>query len=444
MRNHLVNGNLSIELNSMISITPKLNPSKKSTLYPYYAGYSYDFVLEVLSPYKETRTSVLDPWSGTGLTSVVAKQLGLESQGFDINPVMTIIAKANNIHNELSPSILSISQDIIKRFHYNKSLNIDYDNEPLNLWFDKESSQYIRSLELLIYKVLVSQTKRESLYVNENNLTSLSSFFYVALFRFVKDIVKNKFSSSNPTWIKIAKNEEQKISFSKNYLIENFNEIIQQQLLIIQQVTYFNYNANNVNFMTANSKNLPVKDKSVNCILTSPPYCTRIDYAVSMRPELAILGLAHHQYFQNFRQELIGSPTIRQNVVQQNPLWGNSCNDFLDKVKAHSSVASSGYYHTNLVQYFDDMYNSFTELSRVCKPNAMLGLVVQDSFYKELHNDLATFFEEMLLSLNFIKTDSISFKSNSLNNINPKSIKYQKQKKPVESFLKFHYTGTNI
>lgn len=54
-----------------MSITPKLNPSKKSTLYPYYAGYSYDFVLEVLSPYKETRTSVLDPWSGTGLTSLL-------------------------------------------------------------------------------------------------------------------------------------------------------------------------------------------------------------------------------------------------------------------------------------------------------------------------------------------------------------------------------------
>ena len=138
---------------------------------------------------------------------------------------------------------------------------------------------------------------------------------------------------------------------------------------------------------------------------------------------------------------MTGSTTIRKQRVYSKQQWGLECNRFLNQVKEHSSIASKGYYHTNLLQYFDDIYNSFYEISRVCKVGANFSLVVQDSFYKDIHNNLPLFFEEMLVGLNFKKTDIVSFKSNSFDNINPRSAKYVKKQKTREFFINFHYEG---
>lgn len=93
----------------MISISPKLRRPPEESLYRYCAGYSYGFVREVLSTYEVERGDlVVDAWSGTGLTSVIAKEFGGRSIGIDISPVMTTIARANNMPRELPPSFLTL------------------------------------------------------------------------------------------------------------------------------------------------------------------------------------------------------------------------------------------------------------------------------------------------------------------------------------------------
>mgnify|MGYP000093024786 CR=1 FL=1 len=280
--------------------TPKLNRQTKNlTLYPYYAGYSHQFVLDIISTKAHTNSHVLDPWSGTGLTSLMAKQLGYSSTGIDINPAMTVIAKANNISREIALSILSISKDITKKFSFVK-VKLHRTDDPLNLWFDEYSVCIIRSLELLVYKLLVQNEGRCSLSVDESMLCSLASFFYVVLFKIVKNLVREKFASSNPTWIKVARNDIEKISITKSFLREKFDNQVNEQLKLIFTVDHFDFPNHQINFLTADSKSLPLQSNNVDFILTSPPYCTRIDYAVSMRPELAVLGLADDKYFKDF------------------------------------------------------------------------------------------------------------------------------------------------
>lgn len=419
----------------MILTTPKLNQAHKQSLYPYYAGYAYGFVHEALSTYAKDGGLVLDPWSGTGLTSVVAKQLGCQSLGIDINPVMTTIAKANNISPELSPSISAIKIDIIKKFKFAK--NNFREDDALNLWFDRPSVGLLRSFERIINKLLVCAQSNNSIFYDDKNLSSLASFFYISLFKVVKKLVKIQFSTSNPTWIKIAKSEEEKISVNKGYIVELFDEFLEEQLYLINNIEYFNAPSELVKFSTASSRKIPLSDNTVDQVLTSPPYCTRIDYAVAMRPELAVLGIINNAGFKELRAQTIGAPIIRQQELEPNVKWGKSCNEFLNQVKEHPSAASQGYYYSNFLQYFDDMYCSFKEISRVCKKGTNVGIVVQDSFYKDLHIDLPIFFEEMLLNFDFIKTKDTSFKSNSFDNINPKSAKYHKKQKSREFFLNF-------
>ena len=69
---------------------------RKQYLYNYYAGFSDHFVKDVLSAYSLDQTSVvLDPWNGSGTTTKIAYQNGFQAIGFDVNPVMVIVAKAN-------------------------------------------------------------------------------------------------------------------------------------------------------------------------------------------------------------------------------------------------------------------------------------------------------------------------------------------------------------
>src|SRR5690606_20536484 len=78
--------------------------------------------------------------------------------------------------------------------------------------------------------------------------------------------------------------------------------------------------------------------------------------------------------------------------------WGDTCTRLLDRIRRHPSKSSSGYYLRNHLQYFDGLFESLAELDRVLKPTGSCTIVVQDSWYKDVHTDLAAITKEMCLS----------------------------------------------
>jgi DNA modification methylase len=76
---------------------PKVGPANH--WYRYYAGYSSDFVTYALENVVPRATSVLDPWNGTGTTSVLAATRRLRTLGYDINPAMVLVAKGRMLHS---------------------------------------------------------------------------------------------------------------------------------------------------------------------------------------------------------------------------------------------------------------------------------------------------------------------------------------------------------
>ena len=63
--------------------------------YRYYAGYSADFVTHVLTALVPVASTVLDPWNGTGTTTVVAASNQRNSYGFDINPALNVVSRSS-------------------------------------------------------------------------------------------------------------------------------------------------------------------------------------------------------------------------------------------------------------------------------------------------------------------------------------------------------------
>jgi hypothetical protein len=188
----------------------------------------------------------------------------------------------------------------------------------------------------------------------------------------------------------------------------------------------------------ASSESLPVPDRSVDLVLSSPPYCTRIDYGVATSPELATLGFPIAEQLGLLRGKLIGTPTIRGGPYDPDPAWGTSCNAFLKRVLCHASKAAKSYYYKTYIQYFAAISRSFSEISRCIKHGGTCVIVAQDSYFKDLRADLATMFGEIASEFELTLSRQVDFPmSRTLASVNTKSRGYRPSCSAVESVLCF-------
>jgi hypothetical protein len=187
----------------------------------------------------------------------------------------------------------------------------------------------------------------------------------------------------------------------------------------------------------AAAESLPLGNGSVDLILASPPYCTRIDYAVATKPELAVLGYGGER-LRDLRRTLTGTLTVNGQVPSPSKDWGPTCLQFLRTLRNHPSKASETYYLRTHLQYFSSIARSISEIGRVMRAGGRCVLVVQDSYYKNIRNDLASIFQEIaqLNGLNLDHRQDFEL-SRTMARINPRTRKYRRQHTAVESVLCF-------
>lgn len=437
---------MTYDFDSLEILNPKLKPSKKgqqsdSALFSYYAGFSENFtvnLLEQLAAQKSENLTIFDPWNGSGTTTFAAYKLGYNAIGSDLNPVMLIIAKARLISTLDLDNLKLACQNIITR-----ALNTKEDileGDPLEVWFTPKSASFLRKIEDSINKTFLYEDHYS--YLSEkhviNNLSSIGAFIYVILFKTVKTLLKS-FIPSNPTWIKKPKSSSEKIEVEQDIIKSLFFNILDETVKHHNFELYTSAKEDTIKLQVDNSNLLHQANQSIDLILTSPPYCTRIDYAVATSIEIAIIRISNIKFL---RDSLIGTSTIKKEIITVNENWGITCNNFLDKVKSHSSVSSSTYYYKNHLQYFKDLYKSIEEISRILKVGGVFVPVVQNSYYKEVENNLAQIVIEMCeyYGLALVKHKKFPAKT-TMSSINTKSNKYIIKKDIFESVLIFENHG---
>ena len=223
-------------------------------------------------------------------------------------------------------------------------------------------------------------------------LSSLASLFYLALFRCTRTAFR-PFFGTNPTWIKQRVSPEDRANFDLRTLGRRFLRAVEDLSSIVSRVGVDERPQSCVQVAVGESSQLEVATGSIGTVITSPPYCTRIDYAIATLPELAALGLSQKS-FRDLRDKMIGTPTITHGAGTDDS-WGATAASLLGSVARHPSRASSSYYKTFFHQYLSGMRDSIAELHRAVRPAGAIVMVVQDSYYKELHADLPRIVEEM-------------------------------------------------
>lgn len=422
---------------------PLRNPKRRATektsrshWYSYYAGYSDHFVRDALSSIGlATEAQVLDPWNGSGTSTQLACELGYHATGFDLNPAMVVVAKARLLDYRAHGSLRKLAQNIVKQAN---RLSPDSDPvDPLTRWFDPPSASVIRTFDRAIQGLLLDRDEYQRLYGSSlAGVSSLAAFFYVALFRSTRSFL-GPFLTSNPTWIKDGKRSEDQLFVDRNSINNAFLSHVSEMDSIISTSTpkVETNTQGHCRLEVASADSMPLPNARIDAVVTSPPYLTRIDYVVATRPELAILGCSRAEDGA-MRDRMTGTPTMTQHEIGVSPHWGATSHSVLTQVKAHRSRASSTYYFNYFVQYFDAVYRSLTEVNRTLIPNGKAVIVVQDSYYKEVHVDLPRIIIEMGESIGWSVTNQIGFKVGAnFASIHPRGRNYRKETKAVECAL---------
>ncbi len=390
----------------MIETAQIVNPKRTKDIgfdswYPYYAGYSSEFVQKILESINlASNAIVLDPWNGSGTTTTVANRLGYATIGYDLNPAMAIAAKACLVNRQDYSSLEPLARTIVD---YARKLNLSkYVDEPIATWIVPSRALEIRKLERSIYSLLINRDRYVSIADDTNTpISTIAAFFYVALFRTIHTFLA-PFKGSNPTWIKIPKKLQSRVRPDIENIYSNFLNEVQAMIQAVNMEEIVLNGNLPCQIQVASSCLMPQACESVDCIITSPPYCTRIDYGVATMPELAILGFHPRKNFDILRRNLIGTSTVPKEADLPNINWGNTCNSFLKSLLKHHSKASKSYYYKSHLQYFGSIFSSMIEAARVLKPSATAVIVVQDSHYKDIHNNLPVIFSEMANEMGLI------------------------------------------
>lgn len=368
-------------------------PHGLESWYPYYAGFTEKFASGVIGELACDRSlCVMDPWNGSGTTTRVAHALGHRALGFDMNPVASLVASAKIAHASDAQHVVGLAKristvapvDVVKA-------------DPLRAWLAPSVVGQYRAIERTLLAEMATTASGDSASALAGDFPPLVSFLLLALIRTARDFATVS-QGTNPTWIRPGGQRKRAIRTLgarwASQVAAMADEL--QEAQPTEAATPWSGS-----IAVADSRNLPIADDSVDLILTSPPYCTRIDYVVSTSFELAALGLADgSEEYQDLRRASMGTPLVRKGAPQDVPsAWPKSVAALLTAIREHSSKASSSYYYKTFWQYFHDALGSLQEFERVMHRGGAALLVVQTSHYKELLVDLPGLYIDMAHSV---------------------------------------------
>jgi DNA modification methylase len=401
----------------------------------YYAGFSPRFVEEAIRDLSQGRLlAIADPWNGIGTTTSVASKLGHQSTGFDLNPAALLYAGMRAAGPEARPAIRRMVQRLEREDQHSVAGRRPEASDPLSAWLDESSIASVRGVEERLLDVIGLPRPASNGSLSQGQVPETLCCLYVALFLALKPVVLRAFSTSNPTWIKKAKEPLQRTAIDYASFISDVRMNLQATLLWAE---------NRLSGLPkpvlgiADSRSIPLVSQSVDLIVTSPPYCTRIDYVVYTLPELALLGFDHRTGVGRLRQQMIGTPlTGRALIGEELGCSSPGVQGLLDQVRAHSTKAASTYYYRFFCQYFLGMQRSVQEMHRVLAPGGDAVMVVQDSYFKEIHVDLPVLVRGMAVEAGLVVEAEESFEAeHNLRWVNSRARVYKSEVRAKEVVL---------
>ena len=355
-------------------------------LFKYKEGFSAALVEYMIDHLQLEDGPILDPFSGTGTTSIVSASRSIPSTGIELLPIGNLIANAR------AEIMDGISADTIDDLHsWNDNHVWEECAEPDKLLTLRiTNGAYPDETEYRIRQYLSS--------IGEAKTNQARMLLLFALCSILEEISYTRKDGQYLRWDFRSNRRSGKKPFNKGAIL-SFDEAIKSKLDSIiadAQNTYrpdlfrqHSFSKHDVNFLQGSclKEMMNLDDSSYEAVITSPPYCNRYDYTRTYALELAVLGI-DERHLIDLRQTML-SCTVEnraKDLLSMNPDW----EPILDYCKSHSTLSSileylydlksEGRLNNNGIPrmvegYFNEMACVTYECSRVLRREGYVAMV---------------------------------------------------------------------
>ena len=326
--------------------------------YDYKQGYSRDLVVSILNEISpEKNLYVLDPFSGVGTTNLVAKELGYNSIGLDINPIAHFASKVKledytiNDINKVKETVQNFSDS--KKWEFNEKPKV------VESSFNKDKLESLQRIKGYVDSILDSKVK---------NMMMLA---YLSIIEDASIRVKDG------NGIKLKKNKKQ-----IDGIYEHF---ISKCLKMINEISSTKYE-NKTNHIFYNSSILmdetfqSILNKKAGISIFSPPYANCFDYCEVYKLEFWLGGFVNsYKGFAKYR-----SMAMRSHV---NSKFNHKIKHRFSDIDSIANLISTyNIWNKNIPDmlrgYFDDMFEVLLRQKEILIKGAKCFIVVANSGYK--------------------------------------------------------------
>lgn len=350
-------------------------------------AYSVKLVKEIIE-HTPDNSFILDPFSGTATTGLVAAEHGLSAHCYDINPFLIWFGNAK-CRNYSKSEIETLKIGVQKSFKDCRKLIHKNNWQPpihnITRWWCEQTLKVLSSLR----QALVN-------HFGEPKEDNVSSLAWIAFCRLIIETSAAAFNHVSMSFHdEVTTFEIEQIESLYNYIID---AIIQSAIETISG------NAS-IYFIDSTSP-ISINDISYSHIVTSPPYPNRISYIRELRP---------YMYWTKFLEEpreageldwsaiggTWGIATSRLKDWKSNePNLPESLNLVVSRIfqtEEKNSLLMANY----VWKYFHDMHLHFQNISKFLKKGAILSYIVGNSTFYGVQVHTEKILEESLELLGY-------------------------------------------
>jgi DNA modification methylase len=311
-------------------------------IHSYPAMFHFLVVRELIKLYSKEKDVVLDPFMGSGVVGVECLISNRNFIGYDLNPLAILIAKVR-ITPLPQKTLINTLEQIQKSFYKTGPESISFHN--INYWFDEPIIEDLSRLRRCILNIDDEKIK---------------DFFKIAFSETVRKVSKTEYNE-----FKLSRKKKENNNVN---VIKTFYNVAIKNIGLLSEF-YKNYRFKEYPQIILEERNIlngiPLKDNSVNLIVTSPPYGdskTTVAYGQFSRLSLRWLGLE-----ENVDKESLGSkPKEIKNNLPSEVLY-----EILNKIYEKDKKRAKEVY-----SFYDDLFTGIKIISPKIKNGGVVCFVV--------------------------------------------------------------------
>ena len=315
---------------------------------------------------KESKT-LLDPFMGSGTSLVEASLVPhiKEAYGFDLNPLAYLISKVKTI--PINPELL--------------------EKELLNILNSKEHKELpkFKNIEFWFKPKVIENLTILKTAINKIQDNDIKNFFLVALSETIRDV-----SNTRNGEFKLYRMEKEKLEKHNPNVFSEFEKIAKQNIRGMREYIKVKTTTKIEPKHFSSMNELPLKDESINLIVTSPPYGdSKTTVAYGQFSKLALQWLDYEDVA-SLDNQLLGGKASKEIEVKIN---SPTLKIIIDKIKEKDDKRAR-----EVLSFYEDFDKCVIQLNRVMAKNGFVCFVVGNRTVKGINIPTDKIMSEMFMA----------------------------------------------